>query len=109
MAQAMLENKKIKKNVSTQTGTSNEFYVNLSPNKHVKLYFSESYKDIVLSFNINQCKSFIITRQMWKILRAYINKIDLEFTKPTKNKPSKDEESSSSTSSSSGGSTSCAE
>ena len=78
MAQAMIE--KLKKlqsrDVATQTGNFLDFYVNLSKTKHFKLYYSESYKDMVLALNINNSKSFIITRQMWKIFREHINQID---------------------------------
>jgi hypothetical protein len=79
MAQRMVDIYKNQKSVCTQTGDDVEFFVSLSDSKHARLYYSESYKDIVLSFNINQCKSFIVTRQMWKNLRNHINKIDLEL------------------------------
>lgn len=78
MAQAALEVLKYKKSISTSTQTNNldEFYVNLSITKHACLHYSESYKDMVLSFNINQSKSFIITRQMWNIFKLHLNEID---------------------------------
>ena len=78
MAQAALEFLKYKKSISTSTQTNNldEFYVNLSSTKHARLHYSESYKDMVLSFNINQSKSFIITRQMWNIFKLHLNEID---------------------------------
>lgn len=67
------------KNVGTQTGQNSEFCVALSQNKIARLYYSEAYKDVVLSFNINNAKSFIITRSMWKILRNHLFKIDNEL------------------------------
>jgi hypothetical protein len=50
MAQAMIDMKKLKnrKNVSTQTGFTSEFCIYLSNTKKARLYFSESYKDLVL-------------------------------------------------------------
>ena len=78
---AASQSKKAKtRDVSTQTGDSPDFYVSLSKHKHARLYYSQAYKDIVLSFNINHCKSFIITRYMWNRLRNYIYHIDREFT-----------------------------
>jgi hypothetical protein len=83
MAQAQIDlHKKLnKKDISTQTGDNHEFFVSLSKNKYAKLYYSESYKDIVLSFNINRSKSFIITRQMWLKLRGHLLKIDNQLGK----------------------------
>ena len=50
MAQAQVDFLKIKNKieVSTQTCNNNEFFVSLSENKYARLYYSESYKDIVL-------------------------------------------------------------
>ncbi len=81
MAQAFIDFYKnkidIKKiNKSTQTNDLNEFFINLSSSKHARLYYSDSYNDYVLSLNINQSKSFIINKSMWKIFRKHINTID---------------------------------
>jgi hypothetical protein len=78
MAQAMIDRYKLQKSrdVSTQTGNTVDFFINLSKSKHFRLYYNESYKDLVLSFNINNSKSFIVTRQMWKKFREHINQID---------------------------------
>jgi hypothetical protein len=83
MAQAYVEkfksyknNLEKKVNQSTQTSDLNEFYFNLSSSKHARLYYSESYNDLVLSLNINKSKSFIITKSMWKVFRNHINNID---------------------------------
>ena len=81
MAQKMLDLKKIKKSIACQTGEESEIFVNLSKSKHAALKYSASYKDLVLAFNINSTKSFIITKQMWKLLRPHINKIDNELSK----------------------------
>lgn len=59
-----------------------DFYLSLSDSKHAILKYSKSYRDYVLSLNINSTKSFIITKQMWSILRKHINFIDQELSKP---------------------------
>jgi len=82
MAQRMLDIRKSMKNVSTQTGNSSEFCIYLSNNKRARFYRSEAYKDDVLAFNINNAKSFIITRSMWKLLRLYLPQIDHLFLNP---------------------------
>ncbi len=74
MAQAQID--AYKKLVSRKT----HFFVSLSTTKHMRLYRSKSYKDMVLSFNINKSKSFIVTRKMWPVFKKYINTIDHEFS-----------------------------
>ncbi len=81
MAQIMLDLKKTKKSIGCQTGEDSEIFINLSNSKHAALKYSSSYKDIVLTFNINSTKSFIITKQMWKIFRQHLAKIDHELSK----------------------------
>ena len=76
MAQKMLDLKNYKINVSTQTGEINEFCVYLSSCKILKLYYSKSYKDYVLSFNFGKSKKYIITKSMWKILYEFLPKIN---------------------------------
>jgi hypothetical protein len=85
MAQAQVDYLKIKnkKDVATQTSLNdNEFFVSLSANKYARLYYSESYRDMVLSFNINRSKSFIVTKQMWVKFRQHILAIDKQLTQP---------------------------
>ena len=79
MAQALLDLKKIKKTISTQTGDIFEFYKNIGKNKSIRLYYSNTYKDYVLSINFGNCKKYLITRSMWKIFRLYLNQIDIVF------------------------------
>ena len=67
MAQAMID--KLKKSTSTQTEFDFTFF--LSNYKSVRIYFSKSYKDYVVSFNLGNSKKFIVTKSMWKILRIY--------------------------------------
>lgn len=81
MAQKMITNrlleKSMKKNISTQTNENDpEFYINISKNKNIRLYYCKSHNDYVLSINFGNCKSFIITRSMWKIFRCYLTRID---------------------------------
>lgn len=67
-----------KNSISTQTiGLDDpEFYANISKNKNIRLFYSKVHKDYVLSINFGRCKSYIITRSMWKIFRNYFDKID---------------------------------
>ena len=68
---------KFKKSIGCQTGPDDEqLLIPLSHSKHAILKHSKSYKDYVLSFNINSSKSFILTKQMWKILRPHLGKIN---------------------------------
>ncbi len=83
-AQIVLFNLKNKKDVATQTSDqcdSSEFFVSLSKNKYARLYHSDSYRDLVLSFNINKSKAFIITKSMWRKLRPHILEIDKHLNK----------------------------
>lgn len=77
----MIDMKKLKnrKNVSTQTGFTSEFCIYLTNTKKARLYFSESYKDLVLCFSSGESKKIIVTRSMWNIFRKYIIQIDNEF------------------------------
>ena len=63
-----------KKSVSTQTQLDFTFY--LSDYKSVRLYYSKSYKDYVLSLALGNSKKFIITKSMWKIFKIYYPLID---------------------------------
>lgn len=81
MAQAQINRFKLgnKKSVGTQTGDLTEFCVQLNKNKRARLYYSDSYRDYVLAFNINKSKTFILDRSMWKKLKKYFQKIDNEL------------------------------
>ena len=63
-----------KKSVSTQTQLDFTFY--LSDYKSVRLYYSKSYKDYVLSLALGNSKKIIITKSMWKIFKIYYPLID---------------------------------
>ena len=83
MTQKQISNERIKhkllngniKNVSTQTGNSNEVIIYRSDNKSIRVYYSSGYKEVVISFNFGS-KSFIITKPMWLIFKKNFNKID---------------------------------
>lgn len=74
MAQAMIDQFKKKKSVSTQTQLDFTFF--LSNYKSVRIYFSKSYKDNVVSLNLGNSKKFIITKSMWKTFNIYYPLID---------------------------------
>lgn len=78
MAQAQITSKKMKnlKSTGTQTGQTVDVSIALCRNKRARFYWSQSYRDFVLAFNINKSKSFILDRQMWKKLRIHLEKID---------------------------------
>jgi hypothetical protein len=81
MTQAQVDQYKLNNQISkaTQTGDLIEFCVQLNKNKRARLYYSESYKDYVLAFNINQSKSFILNRSMWKKFKKHFKNIDNEL------------------------------
>jgi hypothetical protein len=75
MAQAMIDKFKITKTASTQTDKI-DFTFHLSNYKSVRIYYSKSYKDFVLSLNLGNSKKYIITKFMWKIFKIYYPFID---------------------------------
>ena len=83
MAQAMLDAKKknFTRTIASQTGEDTEFCIQLSNSKSVQLYYSKSYKKYVVSFNFGNYKKYIITKQMWLVLRKFIPQIDLILLK----------------------------
>lgn len=90
MAQRMIELQKelysVKKfkNVRCQTMESDDLFFNLSKNKHGKIYYSKPYKSKVLSLNIHNSKSFIITKQIWSKLKEQFDNIDKALNDRTK-------------------------
>ena len=77
MAEAFVKKNKFKE-ISTQT---DELHFNLTVKKTARMYFSQSYKEPVLSLNFGTSKNFIITNQMWNILQAHTQKIEHVFNK----------------------------
>ena len=53
-------------NISTQTGYDYEFSQSLSQFKRSRFYYSENYKDYVISLSYGSCTKFIINRANWK-------------------------------------------
>ena len=78
MTHQMILNRKYK-SVGIQTGDESELFIYFTNKKTARVYFSTSYKDIVLSFNFGTSKSFIITRSMWKTFLLYFNAINTIF------------------------------
>ena len=58
-----------------KTGNSNDLIIYLSDNKSIRVYYSNAYKEVVLSFNFDS-KSFIITKLMWIVFKKHFIKID---------------------------------
>jgi hypothetical protein len=67
--------------VAVQTGLNDELSISLSHSKKIELYYSKSYKDYVLSFNLGKSKKFIITKKKWLYFRKFLNQIDQTLTK----------------------------
>ena len=67
--------------VGVQTGLNDELSITLSHSKKIHLYYSKSYRDFVLSFNLGKSKKFIITKKKWMLFRKFINQIDETMTK----------------------------
>jgi len=88
MAQAFLtfENKvkmqrmtinKSRVDASTQTGDeTTDIVYHLPNNKMVRLYYSNIYKEKVVSFNISTAKSFIINKEIWIEMIKILPQID---------------------------------
>ena len=80
MAQAMLCKRKLV-DIGTQTGINDEFILTLTNSKAIRLYYSKSYKEYVLSFKLGKTKKFILTKFMWSIFRKYLYHIDKVLTR----------------------------
>ena len=76
MTQSMLDAKKLVKDIGIQTGDLNERCITISDTKKIRLYFSKSYKDYIVSFDLNESKKFILTKEKWLIFRNHIEQID---------------------------------
>jgi hypothetical protein len=76
---------KSKNSNSLLLSNNKAFFLPLSKTKHATIFYSKSYRDFVLAFNINSTKSFIITKEMWKIFHEKINIIDKELNKSSSN------------------------
>jgi hypothetical protein len=80
MAQAYVnyvKNLEKQKNASVQTGSENlNIAYRLPNNKMIRLYYSNIYKEKVVSFNISTSKSFIINKEIWSHMRKQLPTID---------------------------------
>ena len=76
MAQAQLDKKKriIYKDSSTNTDDKS-FLVTLSHSKSIEVYYSKSYREYVVSFNLGS-KKFIISKNKWIYFRNFLEQID---------------------------------
>ena len=87
MVQRMLDNKnfesklKNNKSIGIQTGDENERCLTISDTKKIRLYYSKSYKNYILSFDLNDSKKFILTKEKWLLFRKHIEEIDDIMTK----------------------------
>ena len=61
---------------STQT---DDLYFYLTPKKTARMYYSQAYKEKVLSLNFGTSKSFIITKHMWSCFKKEFEKIEDVF------------------------------
>ena len=66
-----------KSDAATQTGSDNvDILYHLPNNKMIRLYYSNIYKEKVVSFNISAAKSFIINKEIWQEMRTILPQID---------------------------------
>ena len=81
MVQQMIDRKKFdfelkNKSVGTQTGDLNERCITISDTKKIRLYYSKSYKDYIISFDLNDSKKFILSKEKWLLFRSHLEEID---------------------------------
>ena len=81
MVEAFVRMHKLKE-TSTQTDDLN---FNLTSKKTVRMYFSQAYKETVLSLNFGTSKNFIITRHMWNKFKNEFENIENVFTPKKQN------------------------
>jgi hypothetical protein len=75
MAQAYVRLYKFKE-ISTQTDDLN---FSLTQKKTARMYFSQAYKERVLSLNFGTSKNFIITKHMWQNFKKEFKNIENVF------------------------------
>ena len=76
MAQAMINNRKKYQDIATQTGDLNERCITISDTKKIRLYYSKSYKEFIISFDLNDSKKFILSKEKWSLFRLHLEEID---------------------------------
>jgi hypothetical protein len=70
------------KEVYTQT---DDLRFNLTERKTVRMYYSQAYKEKVLSLNFGTSKIFIITKHMWNNFKKEFKNIENVFTDKRQN------------------------
>jgi hypothetical protein len=70
------------KDSTTQTDDLN---FNLTLKKTVRMYFSQAYKEKVLSLNFGTSKNFIITKHMWQNFKKEFDNIENVFETKSQN------------------------
>jgi hypothetical protein len=79
MAQAMIDKRRNYSDSYCQTGNPQENVFRLSDSKFLKFYYSNVFKQHVVSLSLSSTKSFIFTLKLWKIFRKYIPLIEEYF------------------------------
>jgi hypothetical protein len=70
----------VKRYKFTETSTqTDDLYFSLTEKKTARMYYSQAYKEKVLSRNFGTSKSFIITKHMWSNFRKEFEKIENVF------------------------------
>ena len=70
----------VKRYKFTETSTqTDDLYFSLTEKKTARMYYSQAYKEKVLSLNFGTSKSFIITKHMWSNFRKEFEKIENVF------------------------------
>jgi hypothetical protein len=77
MAQAQITNmkKKLSKDASTDTNEVKNMLISISNSKSVQVYYSKSFKEFVVSFNLGS-KKFVFSRKKWLYFRNFLEQID---------------------------------
>jgi predicted GNAT superfamily acetyltransferase len=70
------------KDSTTQTDDLN---FNLTLKKTVRMYFSQAYKEKVLSLNFGTSKNYIITKHMWQNFKKEFDNIENVFETKSQN------------------------
>ena len=76
-----LQTLKLSTSVATQTGINDDLCITLSQSKKIQLYYSKSYKENVLSFNLGKSKKFTLNKKNWLVFRKFLYQIDYSLTK----------------------------
>lgn len=63
------------KHAATDRDKKKEISITLSNSKQINVYYSKSFKEFVISFNLGS-KKFVINRKNWLYFRKFLNDID---------------------------------